>query len=573
MPFPNFHAARAVNPDNFVRIVQLQELPNGVRILGGPLKTDPRGSGKPQSYRFPISGFTASEARKWLSDHDITVQLFEPATGEKDTYENYAPQYITNVSKDRAEINLFDEIGNGGISGQAFADEIQILNNFGVKEIHININSPGGSIIEGFSIFSAIRNSEVEVHTHIVGIAASMAGVIAMAGAKITMVDFGKLMIHNPSGSSDPNENEQNALDSLKDSLLTIFKNRTKKSKSELSDIMDNETWLNAKDALNGGFIDEIVSDRHLHKGKRKRQPVAEIVNILNMDFLNGSSLAALLNRTIDSKATENKSRTDIIEEIGRAAGISASTVGQILRGEINCPPIRRLEGFSRALDISMGRIRSAAESDGCEFNADGENINCALTPNILQSITNTSNTEKMKELCKYLNLSDDATEASIIEAVKKINDKLTEVTSTLETKETELTEATDKVTAHEVTIKQFEDKQTEMTESLVNETVDKAKEDGVIPEDKVEEIKDHYKNDVTGLKLILGNLRTPAEIISDKLKGESGDAEVPEDRKDWSFRKWEQEDEAGLDKIKNGNSKLYAKMYKAEYDVELVTA
>ena len=482
----------------------------------------------------------------------------------------FSPKYITNVSKDKAEINLFDEIGNGGISGQAFADEIQMLNDFGVKEIHVNINSPGGSIIEGFSIFSAILNSEAKVHTHIVGIAASMAGVIAMAGHTITMVDFGKLMIHNPSGSSDPDNKEQNALDSLKDSLLVIFKNRTNKSKTELSDIMDNETWLNAKDALSGGFIDEIVNDMHLRKKVRKRQAVAEIVNIL--DFNNGQSLAALLNRTIDSKVTDNKSRTDIIEEIGRAAGISASTVNQILSGDINCPPIRRLEGFSRALDISMGRIRSAAESDGCEFNSDGENINCALIPNVLQSITNNLKTDKMKNLCKYLDLSEDATEQSILEAVIKINDKLTEITSTLETKEAELVKAEETITNQKTAIKSFEDKQTELNETLVDETIEGAIKDGKFEEKDKEELTEQFKNDLTGLKMIVGKLKTPAEIISNKLNPE-GKTDIPEDRKDWGLRKWEQEDEAGLEKIRNENSELYAKMYKSEYGTELVTA
>ena len=477
MPFPNEHAARVANPDNFVRIVQLQKLPNGVRILGGPLKSDPEGSGKPQSYRFPISRFTASEARTWLKDNDIKTILFEEATGEtKNMDEDFSPQYITNVSKDVAEINLFDEIGNGGIKGQDFADEMQLLNNFGVKEIHININSPGGSIMDGFSIFHAITNSEATVNTHIVGVAASMAGIFALAGDHTTIVDFGKVMLHDPLISKDGKKVEnltpeqEEALEAMRSSLLIILKNRTNKSEAELSEMMQAQTWLNAKEALKGGFVDEIVSSKHKDKNKRKRQPVAEITNIL-------------------------------------------------------------------------------------------------------QSITNTSKTEKMRELCKYLNLSDDATEASIIEAVKKINDDLTTSVANLETKTTELTEATDKVTAHEATIKEFESKQTEMTEALVNETVDKAKEDGVIQEDKVEEIKNHYKNDPVGLKLILGNIKTPAEIISNKLEGEGKNAEIPEDRKDWGFRKWEQEDEAGLNKIQNGNPKLYAKMYKAEYDVELVTA
>jgi HK97 family phage prohead protease len=82
MPFPNFHAARVADPDLFVRIRVLQTLPNGIMIYGGPLKTDPRGSGKPQSYRFPKAKFTPAEAKKWLKDHDISFISFEEATGK-----------------------------------------------------------------------------------------------------------------------------------------------------------------------------------------------------------------------------------------------------------------------------------------------------------------------------------------------------------------------------------------------------------------------------------------------------------------------------------------------------------
>ncbi len=390
--------------------------------------------------------------------------------------ESFAPQFIKNVTKDVAEINLFDEVGPDGISGQGFADEMQMLVDFGVKEINININSPGGSIMDGFSIFHAITNSEATVNTHIVGVAASMAGIFALAGDHVTIVDYGTVMLHDPLISSngkkieDLTPEQEKALNAMRASLLMILKNRTNKTEQELSEMLKAETWLNAKQALKGGFVDEIVSSKHIDKDKRKkRQPVAEITNIL-------------------------------------------------------------------------------------------------------QSITNTSKTEKMKKVTKYLNLSEDATEESILDAIKEIDDKLTEAVSGLETRTTELTEATDKITAHETTIKAFEDKQVKMTETLVDETLEKAVEDGVIAEDKKEEIKDHYKNDLTGLKLILGNLKTPAQIISDKLEAEGGSTEVPEDRKDWGLRKWEQEDEAGLNKIKNDNVKLYNKMYKAEYDVELET-
>lgn len=83
MPYPNWHAARIASSDDFLRIRVLQELPNGIMIYGGPLKTDPRGPGKPQSYRFPKDKFTVAEAKAWLKEHDITFTLFEPATEQQ----------------------------------------------------------------------------------------------------------------------------------------------------------------------------------------------------------------------------------------------------------------------------------------------------------------------------------------------------------------------------------------------------------------------------------------------------------------------------------------------------------
>lgn len=82
-PFPNFHAARVKSPGLFTRIRVLQTLPNGVMIYGGPLKSDPRGSGKPQSYRFPKGKFTPRQAKAWLKENNKTYTSFEPASEEK----------------------------------------------------------------------------------------------------------------------------------------------------------------------------------------------------------------------------------------------------------------------------------------------------------------------------------------------------------------------------------------------------------------------------------------------------------------------------------------------------------
>ena len=461
-PFPNEHAARIASPNLFEKIVQLEKLPNGIRILGGPLKSDPQGSGKPQSYRFPRDKFTTSQARTWLKEHDIKFILFEPATG-KDTYENLLPKYIRNVTKKGADIFLFDDIGMGGISGQEFANEIKMLNDFGVEQIDIHINSGGGDVIEGFSIFAAMTNSKAIIHTINEGIAGSMGGIILLGGDKISMVDFSKVMIHNVSGSENPDENEQKAIDALQDSLITILTNRTNKTKSEITEMMNVETWLNAKEALDAGFIDEIISSKHKEKKKIKRQSKLEIVNILN----------------------PNKS-------------------------------------------------------------------------------------ENMKNLCNYLGLNEDASESTILDAVRKINDDLTDVTGELATKDSELVKATKTIDNQKATIKSFEDNQTELNETLVDETIDKAEKDGLIDEKDKEEIKKEFKNNLTGLKLIVGKLKTPAQIISNQLKAGDENSEIPEARKDWGLRKWEQEDSKGVEEIRTNNFELYKKMYKAEYGIEL---
>lgn len=461
-PFPNEHATRIASPGLFVRVVQLSKLPNGIRILGGPLKSDPQGSGKPQSYRFPRTKFTVSEAKTWLKDHDIKFILFEPATG-KDTYENLLPKYIRNVTKEGADIFLFDDIGMGGISGQEFANEIKMLNDFGVEQIDIHINSGGGDVIEGFSIFSAMTNSKAIIHTINEGIAGSMGGIILLGGDKISMFDFSKVMVHNVSGSNDPDENEQNAIDALQDSLVTILTNRTNKSKTEIIEMMNAETWLNAKEALEAGFIDEIISSKHKETKKRKQQSKLEIVNILN-------------------------------------------------------------------------------------FNKKPEN---------------------MKSLCKYLDLSEDASESAILDAIKKINDELTNVKMELETKGSELVKANETIDNQKTTITGFEEKQKELNKSLLDETIDGAIKDGKFEEEDKEELTEKFENNLSGLKLIVGKLKTPAEIISNKLnpKGSTG---IPEDRKEWGLRKWEQEDPKGLEEIRTTNHDLYKTMYKTEYGVEL---
>jgi HK97 family phage prohead protease len=81
-----------------------------------------------------------------------------------------------------------------------------------------------------------------------------------------------------------------------------------------------------------------------------------------------GANLASFLDDLIEGMVDEDMSRGEVIIEMGNEAGIEAGTVGQILRGEIDCPPLNRLIGFARALNVSQDDVISAAESDGCDY-------------------------------------------------------------------------------------------------------------------------------------------------------------------------------------------------------------
>lgn len=90
-----------------------------------------------------------------------------------------------------------------------------------------------------------------------------------------------------------------------------------------------------------------------------------------------GQRLGARLEDGIEAIETEDRTRAEIIAEMGQEAGISAGTVNEILRGEIDCPPLARLRAFARVLDLSVDSLVSAAEADGCEYDADGEPRSC----------------------------------------------------------------------------------------------------------------------------------------------------------------------------------------------------
>jgi len=197
---------------------------------------------------------------------------------------------IKSVSKNNAEILIYGEIGEWGITAKNFAIDLKNIGN--KKVITVRISSVGGSIIDGNAIYTTLKNNSAKINVEIDSVALSMGSVIAMAGDHIAMAENALMMIHNPHGGSygDSNEMRKTAdvMDKMKDTLITAYTNKTGLDTEILSTMMSDETWMNAEEAKDLGFIDEITgaveTDASFDFSKFKNVPKQLLIDSLKTE-------------------------------------------------------------------------------------------------------------------------------------------------------------------------------------------------------------------------------------------------------------------------------------------------
>ncbi len=158
-----------------------------------------------------------------------------------------------------AKVFIEDVIGDGlfgGVSAKSFREELEGLGD--VENIELNINSPGGDVIDGFAIFNMLAEHPAKIHAKINGWAASMASIIAMAGDTVEMPNNAWFMIHNPwgmaMGESDDLRSLADVLDGMKKQAVRAYQRFNETDYDTISEWMDNETWMSGEDAQGLGF-------------------------------------------------------------------------------------------------------------------------------------------------------------------------------------------------------------------------------------------------------------------------------------------------------------------------------
>lgn len=130
-------------------------------------------------------------------------------------------------------------------------------------DITLNVASNGGDVFAASEIYTMLKDSGKTVTVNIQGLAASAASVIAMAGNTVRMSPTSQMMIHkalvSTVGNSDDLEHESGVLNSIDESIAMAYELKTGMKQTDILQLMSNETWMNAKVAVDKGFADEIM--------------------------------------------------------------------------------------------------------------------------------------------------------------------------------------------------------------------------------------------------------------------------------------------------------------------------
>jgi len=295
-------------------------------------------------------------------------------------------KYVKNYSgnSDSATMLIYDAIGvnpmGKGIDGAQFANELFYLKDMGCKEVKIRVNSIGGSVMDGFSMFSAINEikKSIPVNVYIDGMAASIAGVVSMAGTKVAISNYGMLMVHNPEvdPSAPISVKNQEILGLIKNSLMSMLSSKNNFSKEKLSDMMQQETWMTAEDCLKNGFVDEIFSS-----GAGKVSIPESLKN-------NGNKLLLFYNKLLNTDKKMSRLNT-LLKLSNEASDESVANAVEALQSKVS--------SLTETLTATQNSLKEAKDALQAELDAKAaENEKLAI-----EEVTNAIKLNKITEADK----------------------------------------------------------------------------------------------------------------------------------------------------------------------------
>lgn len=179
--------------------------------------------------------------------------------------ERWTPNLQASAVDPATSITIYDQIGADWWTGEGTtAKRISgALRAIGDKHATVYLNSPGGDVFEGLAIYNLLREHQAGVTVKVVGVAASAAAIIAMAGSRIEVARAGFLMIHNSWTVAIGNQHDMREtadwLAPFDKTQVDIFAARTGESPEKIAKMLDTETWIGGQEAVDTGFADALL--------------------------------------------------------------------------------------------------------------------------------------------------------------------------------------------------------------------------------------------------------------------------------------------------------------------------
>lgn len=192
---------------------------------------------------------------------------------------------IHAAMSDEASISILGEIGGGdygdGITSKRIAGALRSI---GERDVRVDINSPGGDFFEGVAIYNMLREHKAKVTVNVLGLAASAASVIAMAGDEIKVAKTGFLMVHNAWGITIGNRHDMQAAAAMMEpfdrAMRDLYAERSGSKAEDVEAWMDAETFFTGEDAVKTGLADSYLSDAEIEQDKDNGKRASAIAKI-----------------------------------------------------------------------------------------------------------------------------------------------------------------------------------------------------------------------------------------------------------------------------------------------------
>lgn len=181
-------------------------------------------------------------------------------------------------------------------------------------DIIVDVASNGGDVFAASEIYTMLKASGKKITVNIQGLAASAASVISMAGDNVRISPTAMIMIHKASvvgeGNADDFEHQSDVLNSIDESIASAYELKTGMSQSEILQLMAKETWLNAKDAIEKGFADEIMFSNDEDDTEEPLDFVASINSLPSK-----KAIDKFKNLMAKEKIKNNKEKSSLVEQ------------------------------------------------------------------------------------------------------------------------------------------------------------------------------------------------------------------------------------------------------------------